>query len=576
MKSSCLRLLDTAKRLPYDLSDNLIKLPDNLLESVNHLARTGKRIENTAPSRRTNGDNRVEITGSTTVYAIAADPIAHVRTPQRLNALLRERGADGVMVPFHVSPDGLPALFAGLRGLHNLGGLVVTVPHKEQAAVLCDEITPAARLIGAVNAIRLRDGKLAGGNFDGAGLRGRPARPGPSPPAAASTWPAWAAGKAIACALADAGPARLNLYNRSPNAPANSPRLSAAYPALDIQLADAAPGADCEIAVNATSLGLSDTDPLPFPSMRCPPARRGRRRDEPRRHAAAARRRRALAARRPAHAGRTDRRDCPLPGHTGAALGSAPPARSLDPRIHHTPVPRRDTHEVAFTTGLLCLAGIASAQAAPVKIGLIETLSGPQASTGLIFRAAVSTSWTASTPPAAGTASRWNWSSSTTRAARWARPTASARRRRDPGAGFLVRDLRPADRRRAQSTTCAIRASAVPERGRRGAGTDRPEVPLLPFPLRHQRRPARQGADLGHVGRRHAGQARLRHQPELLLGPGHGRRHRALRQQYGYEVVGKTLHEVNKIRTSRRMSRASARPIPTPSSPATGPTTCCC
>jgi branched-chain amino acid transport system substrate-binding protein len=46
--------------------------------------------------------------------------------------------------------------------------------------------------------------------------------------------------------------------------------------------------------------------------------------------------------------------------------------------------------KLAFTTGLLCLAGIAaSAHAAPVKIGLIETLSGPQASTGLIFRAAV-------------------------------------------------------------------------------------------------------------------------------------------------------------------------------------------
>ena len=135
----------------------------------------------------------MDITGSTTVYAIAADPIAHVKTPQRLNALLRERGVDGVMVPFHVSPDGLPALFAGLRGLRNLGGLVVTVPHKEQAAVLCDEITPAARLIGAVNAIRLRDGKLAGGNFDGWASWPACAPRAMSPPAAASTWPAWAA-----------------------------------------------------------------------------------------------------------------------------------------------------------------------------------------------------------------------------------------------------------------------------------------------------------------------------------------------------------------------------------------------
>ena len=47
-------------------------------------------------------------------------------------------------------------------------------------------------------------------------------------------------------------------------------------------------------------------------------------------------------------------------------------------------------------------------------------------------------------------------------------------------------------------------------------------------------------------------------------------------KQYGYEVVGKTLHEVNKIQDFAPTSRASARPIPTPSSPATGPTTCCC
>ena len=80
----------------------------------------------------------MEITGSTTVFAIAADPIAHVKTPQRLNALLRERAVDAVMVPFHVSADALPGLFTGLRGLANLGGVVVTVPHKEHAATLCD------------------------------------------------------------------------------------------------------------------------------------------------------------------------------------------------------------------------------------------------------------------------------------------------------------------------------------------------------------------------------------------------------------------------------------------------------
>lgn len=190
----------------------------------------------------------MEITGSTTVFAIAADPIAHVKTPQRLNALLRERGVDAVMVPFHVAPDALSGLFAGIRGLANLGGIVVTVPHKENAAALCDALTPSAQLSGAVNAVRLRDGVLTGGNFDGlgfvAGLGG--------------------AGKAIACAIADAGPASLRLYNRSADKAASfAAHLGRQYPGLAISVASAAPEA-CDIAINATSLGLNDTDPLPF------------------------------------------------------------------------------------------------------------------------------------------------------------------------------------------------------------------------------------------------------------------------------------------------------------------------
>lgn len=207
----------------------------------------------------------MEITGSTTVFAIAADPIAHVKTPQRLNNLLRERGVDAVMVPFHVAPDALPGLFAGIRGLANLGGIVVTVPHKEHAATLCDALTPSAQLSGAVNAVRLRDGVLTGGNFDGlgfvAGLRSQG-----HDPAGRHVYLAGlgGAGKAIACAVADAGPASLRLYNRSADkALSFAAHLGRRYPGLAISVASATPEA-CDIAINATSLGLNDTDPLPF------------------------------------------------------------------------------------------------------------------------------------------------------------------------------------------------------------------------------------------------------------------------------------------------------------------------
>ena len=158
--------------------------------------------------------------------------------------------------------------------MHNLGGLVVTVPHKEQAAVLCDEITPAARLIGAVNAIRLRDGKLAGGNFDRlgfvAGLRAQGHEPAGRRVYLAGLG---GAGKAIACALADAGPARLNLYNRSPNAPANSPR--ACRPPIP-RWTSSWPTPRARRLRDRRQRHLAGPvrhRSLPFPSMRCPPAR---------------------------------------------------------------------------------------------------------------------------------------------------------------------------------------------------------------------------------------------------------------------------------------------------------------
>ena len=48
------------------------------------------------------------ITGTTTVYGIVADPIQQVKTPQLINPLLEQRQVDGVMVPFHVSATELP------------------------------------------------------------------------------------------------------------------------------------------------------------------------------------------------------------------------------------------------------------------------------------------------------------------------------------------------------------------------------------------------------------------------------------------------------------------------------------
>jgi shikimate 5-dehydrogenase len=113
----------------------------------------------------------LEIDGTTRIFGIIADPIAQVKTPQAINRLAAEHGGAAVMVPLHVAADGLAAAFAGLRTVKNLGGVVVTVPHKTAALALCDAVSSRARQVDAINAVRREpDGRLVGDMFDGLGF----------------------------------------------------------------------------------------------------------------------------------------------------------------------------------------------------------------------------------------------------------------------------------------------------------------------------------------------------------------------------------------------------------------------
>src|SRR5262249_17529226 len=72
------------------------------------------------------------------------------------------------MVPIGVSPDGLPAVVAGLRAMRCFGASV-TVPHKLAVAKLCDEVSSVARAIGAVNCLEFGE-QLIGHNTDADGF----------------------------------------------------------------------------------------------------------------------------------------------------------------------------------------------------------------------------------------------------------------------------------------------------------------------------------------------------------------------------------------------------------------------
>jgi shikimate dehydrogenase len=106
----------------------------------------------------------MNITGSTKLVAVLGWPVEHSRSPAMLNAAFTADVIDAVMVPIGVSADGLAAVVAGLRAANALGASV-TIPHKLAVAQLCDELSPEAKAIGAVNCLRIGE-QIVGHNTD--------------------------------------------------------------------------------------------------------------------------------------------------------------------------------------------------------------------------------------------------------------------------------------------------------------------------------------------------------------------------------------------------------------------------
>jgi shikimate dehydrogenase len=110
----------------------------------------------------------ISISGTTRVAAVFGWPVDHSRSPQIHNAAFAADGVDAVMVPIGVPPEGFAAAVAGLHAMRALGASV-TVPHKLEAAALCDELTAEAQAIGAVNCIQFGE-RMIGHNTDSAGF----------------------------------------------------------------------------------------------------------------------------------------------------------------------------------------------------------------------------------------------------------------------------------------------------------------------------------------------------------------------------------------------------------------------
>jgi shikimate dehydrogenase len=205
---------------------------------------------------------------------VIGDPIAQVRAPGVWSALFAHNDVNAVCVPMHASAADLPTLFAGVRRMRNLQGLVVTIPHKPVVARLVDALAPRARESGVANAVAIdRDGRTLGDTFDGvgfvAGLRaaGQDVRG-----ARALIVGSGGVGASIAFGVADAGAREVHVADVSEErARALAERLEHGGFASAVASSDPA---GFDLVVNATPMGMLPDDPLPVDPARLDPGTR--------------------------------------------------------------------------------------------------------------------------------------------------------------------------------------------------------------------------------------------------------------------------------------------------------------
>lgn len=103
------------------------------------------------------------LSGSTSVYGILGNPVAHSMSPRMHNAAFRFLGIDAIYLPFEV--EDLKGALSGMKAL-GIKGASVTHPFKTEIFGLIDEIDDTAEKIGAVNTLVFGEERIRGTNTD--------------------------------------------------------------------------------------------------------------------------------------------------------------------------------------------------------------------------------------------------------------------------------------------------------------------------------------------------------------------------------------------------------------------------
>jgi shikimate dehydrogenase len=210
-------------------------------------------------------------TASTRPVVLLGWPARHSISPQLHNAAFAEHDLDLVYLALPTRPADLQGVVRMLGAVGAIGANV-TVPHKRAVVAACDQLTPEAELIGAVNTLAWGPDGLVGDNTDATGLQGALTTDvALTPDAEVVVLGTGGAARAAVVAVGRIG-CRLTVVGRRSSAVADLASLgerAGAAQALAVDLVDAgavaAAVARARVVMNATPLGMGgESLPAPF------------------------------------------------------------------------------------------------------------------------------------------------------------------------------------------------------------------------------------------------------------------------------------------------------------------------
>jgi shikimate dehydrogenase len=194
------------------------------------------------------------ITGSTRVFAILGNPVAHSLSPAMQNAAFRALGIQAAYVPLQCTAEDVAPLIQALARCGGGGNL--TVPYKEAAAGAVDVCRQLAEVVGACNTFWGENGGSVGDNTDVQGvLVALHELKAPEAP-----WLIAGTGGAARAAVVAAGKRGVGVAVTS----RDDGRRREFETWISSRGVALAPASECRILINSTPLGLKAGDPLPI------------------------------------------------------------------------------------------------------------------------------------------------------------------------------------------------------------------------------------------------------------------------------------------------------------------------